>query len=120
MSEPPARRARAAVFGLALALIAVFVAWHCARFSAPTAALISSLGAAPWLALAPRLARGSADAHLLGLLLTTPYLGYALMEVLANPGARPFAAATLFIAFALAVALVAGLRLSRRAAAERP
>jgi len=39
------------------------------------------------------------------------------MEVVANPGARVYAATTLLTAFALAVALVAFLRVSRRTAA---
>ncbi len=117
-------RARAATRAVALgalaALLAVFIAWHVARFSAATAGLACGLGVAPWLALAPGLWRGDPKRLTVGLLLTTPYLGYGLMEVLANPGARGFAAATVLLAFALAVALAAALRVSRPAAAARP
>ena len=45
-------------------------------------------------------------------LLTAPYLGYGLMEVLANPGARLYAGALVLVAFATFVALLASLRLS--------
>jgi hypothetical protein len=45
--------------------------------------------------------------------LTTPYLAYGMMEALANPGARMFAAALLMASFLLAVSLVASLRVSR-------
>ena len=51
-------------------------------------------------------------------LLTLPYLAYGLMETLANPGARAFAGTTVFVAFALFVALIAFLRVSRPRAPE--
>ena len=72
---------------------------------------------APWLLALRPLVRGRPDAYLGALLLTTPYLGYGLMELVANPGARAMAAATVFVSFALAVGFTACLRLSRRAAA---
>ena len=109
--------ARALVLGLAAALLGLFVLWHVTRFSAPTALLACTLAVVPWLLMIPAFRRGAPDAYLGALLLTTPYLGYALMEVLANPGARPFAAASVFASFALAVVLVAALRISRRRAA---
>jgi uncharacterized membrane protein len=107
------RRARLAVGGGVLALCLVFVAWHATRFSARTALLAATLGVVPWLALARGLGRASPRSAMAGLLLTTPFIGYGLMEVLANPGARPWAAATVFVGFALAVTLVALLRLTR-------
>ena len=119
-SVPSARAlvaVRALVLALTVALLGIFVLWHVIRFSAPTALLASTLGVVPWLLTIPAFRRGTPNVYLGALLLTTPYLGYALMEILANPGARTFAAATLFVSFALAVVLVAALRISRRRAA---
>jgi phosphoglycerol transferase MdoB-like AlkP superfamily enzyme len=107
--------ARAVVAGLVVLLCALFVLWHAARFSAPTALLAGALGVAPWLAIGPSLWRGRRQA--VATLLTAPYLGYGLMELLANPGARPWAAALVLSACALFVALIASLRLNRRSAA---
>jgi uncharacterized membrane protein len=111
------RAARNAVTVLIVALCAVFVLWHAARFSAPTAALAAALGVAPWLAIGPSLWRGDRARHSAAALLTAPYLGYGLMELLANPGARLYAAALALLAFAVCVALIAFLRLSRPSAA---
>jgi uncharacterized membrane protein len=47
-------------------------------------------------------------------LAVAPYLALALMEVLANPAARIWAATCLLIAFALFVSLIAYLRATRR------
>jgi hypothetical protein len=105
--------ARTLAFVLLLALLAVFVSWHGARFSPRTALVASALGVAPWLLAARALWRGGRDSYLAALLLTTPYLCYGLMEVLANPGARGYAGATVGLAFALAIALVACLRVNR-------
>jgi uncharacterized membrane protein len=109
------RTARAVVAGLVVLLCALFVLWHAVRFSAPTAALAGVLGVAPWLAVGPGLWRGRHEA--VATLLPAPYLGYGLMELLANPGARAWAAAVVLAACALFVALIAALRLSRRSAA---
>jgi len=107
------RAARAATLALAGLLCALFVRWHAARHGAPTAALAAVLGVAPWLALAPGLWRGDRRRYLAATLLTTPYLGYGLMEVLANPGARAYAGALVLLAFAVFIAALAFLRLSR-------
>jgi uncharacterized membrane protein len=118
LAAAPATRAFALARALALSLVAalclLFAAWHVARFSPTTAGIACLVGIAPWLLLCPGLVRARPRSFLAALLLTTPYLGYGLMEVLANPGARHFATATVFTAFALAVTLVACLRLSRR------
>jgi uncharacterized membrane protein len=122
MSSARSPRALARTLALALlaALLTLFVVWHAARFSARTALLAGTLAVLPWLPVIPGLYRRRAKTQVLALLLTTPYLGYGLMEVLANPGARVYAAATVFLAFALALALVANLRLNRPAAAIPP
>ena len=110
-------RARAVAFALLALLLALFIVWHLRHYSAPTAALATALAVAPWLLARRALGRGRPDAYLGALMLTTPYLGYALMELVANPGARGVAGASVFVSFALAVAFTACLRLSRRAAA---
>ncbi len=115
---PVLRTARNVVAALVVMLCALFVLWHAARFSTPTAALAGALGVAPWLAIGPSLWRGRRQAA--ATLLTAPYLGYGLMELLANPGARPWAASLVLAAGALFVALIASLRLSRRSAAAPP
>lgn len=102
------------------ALLISLAIWHALRFSARTAVLACALALLPWLPLLPGLWRAHRNSQALGLLLTTPYLTYGLMEVLANPGARPLAAATVLLAFAAAVAYAACLRLSRAAAATPP
>jgi uncharacterized membrane protein len=51
-------------------------------------------------------------ACVLGTLLVAPYLAYSIMEALANPGARPFAIATLGAASLLFLSLIAWLRVS--------
>jgi uncharacterized membrane protein len=113
VTAPALSTARNAVAGLIGLLCALFVTWHAARYSAATAALACTLGVAPWLALGPSLWRGDRRSHVAATLLTAPYLGYGLMEVLANPGARVYAGALVLLAFALFVALLAFLRLSR-------
>lgn len=116
----PARTRRAArnvVVALAGLLCTVFVLWHAARYSAPTAAFAAALGLIPWLAVAPGLWRGDRRRYVAALLITAPYLGYGLMEVLANPGARGYAGAVVLLAFAQSAALIAFLRFSRPATA---
>jgi len=112
-----ARRARALVLALLALLLGIFVTWHLKRFSRGTALIACALAVLPWLPLLGGLWSGRRRACLGGMLLTTPYIGYGLMEVIANPGARRYAAALVFVGFALAVALVALARLSRPAAA---
>jgi uncharacterized membrane protein len=117
-AAPPTLRAAGGAVAILISLLcALFVAWHGARYSTPTATLAGALGVAPWLAIAPGLWRGDRRRYLVATLLTVPYLAYGLMEVLANPGARRYAGALVLLAFALFVALLAFLRLSRPATA---
>ena len=111
------RATRDAIAALVVLLCGLFVLWHAARYSAPTAILACVLGVTPWLLVGPGLWRGDRQRHIAATLLTVPYVGYGLMEVLANPGVRVYAGALVLLAFALFVALLARLRLSRRSAA---
>ena len=115
-----ARRAQLAVALFESLLVADFVLWHPRRFSAPTAVLAIALGVLPWALMAPALWRGDRRRHVWATLLTAPYLGYGLMDVIANPGARTYAGALVLLACALFVALVAFLRLSRARAPAPP
>lgn len=108
-----ARRARSLVFALVAALCAVLIAWHAVRFTPKTATFVLAVALVPWLLPLRGLLAGDRRTYAATTLLTLPYLAYGLMEVLANPGARVYAGATVFLAFALFVALVAYLRLSR-------
>jgi uncharacterized membrane protein len=110
---PPAVLVRRTVLVLVALLCAVFTAWHVARFSPRTAAFVIVLGVAPWLGPLRGLLRADRRTYAATTLLTLPYLAYGLMESLANPGARAFAGTTIFVAFALFVALIAFLRVSR-------
>jgi uncharacterized membrane protein len=94
-------------------LLAELATWVFLRYRPGTAALLFGVGAAPWLLLLPRLARGDRRATLWAVLLTSPYLAYGLMEILANPGAKAWAAGAVFLSFALFVAAIGHLRLSR-------
>lgn len=111
--SPAAVSARRAVLACEALLVLDFCAWHATRFSAATAALIVCLGVLPWISIAPSLWRGDRRRHAWATLLTAPYLAYGMMEMLANAGARAFAAGLVLSAFALFVALTAFLRLSR-------
>lgn len=107
-ADPPRR---AALVLLAL-LVTLLVAWHCARYSTGAALIASAALVLPWLALAPGLFAPRRRSYQAAAILTAPYLAYGLMEVLANPGARAYAGASVLVAFALFVALVHALRAS--------
>jgi uncharacterized membrane protein len=94
-------------------LVLELAAWAFLRYRPATAALLFVVGASPWLLLLPRLARGDRRSTLWAILLTSPYLAYGLMEMLANPGAKLLAAGQVLLAFALFVVAIAHLRLSR-------
>lgn len=115
MTDAPSavRGARGLVIALVGALCAVLVAWHVERFTPRTATFVLALALVPWLLPLRGLLAGNRRTYAATTLLTLPYLAYGLMEVLANPGARIYAGVTVFLAFALFVALVAYLRISR-------
>jgi uncharacterized membrane protein len=107
--------ARTLVLVPLVALLAVLASWHALRLSAGTAVLATALCTAPWLLLLPGLLARRATARGLAILLTLPYLAYAVMELLANPAVHGFATATLALALALFVALAMTFRQNRAA-----
>jgi uncharacterized membrane protein len=113
MLPPHAAGARRLVLALVAALIGTLVAWHAAHFSPRTAALILAIALLPWVWPLRGLVHGNRRTYAASTLLVLPYLAYGVTEVLANPGARAYAGTTVFLSFALFVALVAFLRVSR-------
>jgi uncharacterized membrane protein len=99
--------------GVTALLVLELAAWAFLRYRPSTAVLLFVVGASPWLLLLPRLARGDRRSTLWAVLLTSPYLAYGLMEMLANPGAKLLAGGQVLLAFSLFVAAIAHLRLSR-------
>lgn len=97
----------------AMLLVAEMGLWVALRFRPQTALLLFVPSALPWLLLLPGLWRGSGRSALWAVLLTAPYLAWGLMEVLANPGAKFYAAGQVLLAFAIFVAAIAHLRITR-------
>lgn len=99
--------------GLTLLLVAVVGGWilssglHAAQWA------LAAIATAPLWMCVPALRAGRRRICALMTLLIVPYLVWALTEAVANPAARAWAAATLFVAFALFVCLIAFLRVSR-------
>ncbi len=106
-------RSRRVLSGLVLGLMVEIVLWACLRYRPATAGLLSLGAVMPWCVLLPGLWRGQRRQALWAILLTSPYLAYGLMELLANPGVRMLAAAEVLLAFAVFVAAVAHLRITR-------
>ena len=104
---------RRVLSGLVLGLIAEIVLWAYLRYRPFTAGLLSLTAVLPWCVLLPGLWRGLRRAALWSILLTSPYLAYGLMEMLANPGARILAAAQVLLSFAVFAAAIAHLRVTR-------
>ncbi|MEI6458654.1 MAG: DUF2069 domain-containing protein [Pseudomonadota bacterium] len=109
------RRSAQVLASIAALLVTELGTWAFLRYRPATAALMFCVGALPWLLLLPRLVRGDRRGALWAVLLTSPYIAYGLMEMLANPGARLWAALQVLLAFAVFVASIAHLRLSRPA-----
>ncbi|HUO96919.1 MAG TPA: DUF2069 domain-containing protein [Steroidobacteraceae bacterium] len=111
------RAARAVVAALVALLCFDYLGWHLTRLSPPAASLACVVGLAPWICVAPSLWRGERRRYAIATLLTAPYLGYGVMEFLANRGARTWALGLALLSIVLFVALIGYLRLSRPAAA---
>jgi uncharacterized membrane protein len=93
-------------------LVVTLTLWHSLRLQPVGAALAIVFTVGPWLVLWPAVWRGNRRAHVLAAILAAPTLAYALMELLANPGAHTLAGTTLFAAFAVFIGATAWLRLS--------
>ena len=108
-----ARHIRLGVLAGVAMLIAGIVIW-CLEggLSAATMVLAALLTSPLWLAL-PGLHRGTRRTYAWTSLALAFYLVLALMETVANPFARLWAALGLFVTFAVFVLLIAYLRLSR-------
>lgn len=107
-----AAAARRVVLGSWVLLALLMIAWHASRLT-PAAAVIAILITAVPLALPLRgLSKGVRRTYRWAPLLLAPYMAYGLMEWIANPGARPFALATLVTTFVAFASIVAWLRAS--------
>lgn len=103
--------ARLTVLALLAALAASLLAWQ--RSSLASGSLLPLLWIAPLLLPLPGLVRGQRYTYAWSTLLMIGYVALALTEIIAAPHARAASAAILFISFALFVAMVAYLRLTR-------
>lgn len=110
MMARPAPSALTVAAGLVLCLIVCLGAWHFVRFSTGAALIALVILVPPWLAVLPGILAGQRRVLQGSAFLVTPYLAYGLTEVLANPGARAFAGATVLVAFAVFVAVVHALK----------
>ena len=106
-----ARRARRVVLSLLVALACCVLLWQ--RASLLRGSIVPLLWLVPLLPALPGLVRGKRYTYAWSTLVITGYIALALTEVVANPFDRLASAAMLFTAFAVFVALVAYLRLSR-------
>jgi uncharacterized membrane protein len=106
-------RSRQVLCGLVIGLLMEIVLWACLRYRPSTAGMLALGAIAPWCFLLPGLWRGERRPALWAILLTSPYLGYGLMEILANPGARVLASAQVLLSFAVFAAAIAHLRITR-------
>jgi uncharacterized membrane protein len=106
-------RVRGVVIALTLLLILLVFAWTVSPDVALGRVPFAVLATAPlWLCL-PKLRAGHRRTYAWLTLILVPYLVLSMTEAIANPGARAWAGATLFAAFALFVGLIGFLRVSR-------
>ncbi|PZN29027.1 MAG: DUF2069 domain-containing protein [Proteobacteria bacterium] len=112
-AQPAARRARSVTLALHFGLMAVVVLWQLAQ--APTAGhltLAAVLTLPLWLPIRG-LWRGVRRTYAWATLCVIPYFVLGITEVIANPGARIWAALCLLLALLLFAMLVAYLRITR-------
>jgi uncharacterized membrane protein len=106
-------RSKQVLCGLVIGLMMEIILWAWLRYRPSTAGMLALGAVAPWCLLLPGLWRGQRRPALWAVLLTSPYLGYGLMEMLANPGARMLASVQVFLSFAVFAAAIAYLRMTR-------
>ncbi len=107
----PARLARGIVLGLVVALACCLSFWQRAHLA--QGHWFALLWLAPLLAPLPGLIRGTRYTYGWATLLVVGYIALALTEIVADPRSRAISTAILFVSFALFVAMVAYLRLTR-------
>lgn len=95
------------------ALIVVLLAWNLWSGISPLRIGIAIAITLPLIAFLPALSRDRRRGYAALTLCLVPYLVGALTELVANPGARAWAAITLLLAFALFVMAIVFLRLTR-------
>jgi uncharacterized membrane protein len=94
--------------------MAVVVLLIARQASSPlSAAMLAMFLLVPLLMPLPGVWRSRRRTYAWATLCLTPHFIFALMELVANPGLRPLAAAMLLVGTGLAIALVAYLRLTR-------
>lgn len=123
MSPPDLeRRLRAGVIAAFAALLALSAAslYRALPGDGAVPLTIALLLAAPLLLPLPGLARGKRRTGVWSLFLVAPYLALGLTEVVSNPLARGLATGVIVTAFATSIALVAWLRVARRAGCVQP
>jgi uncharacterized membrane protein len=110
-----ADRARTAALLMLGALAAVALTATLREAASPVSlGLLALFLLVPLLLPLPGLLQGRRRTYAWCTLCLTPHLVYALTEVVANPAVRPLALAMIALVFALTVALVAYLRLTRK------
>ena len=113
MSTLTATSTRKAVLALTSALISVVLAWCLSSGVSPLRLGVAAAVTLPLIAFLPALARDRRRAFAALTLCMVAYLVGALTELVANPSVRIWAAMTLILAFALFVAAIVYLRLTR-------
>lgn len=104
-------RVRAIVLLLVAALAVLLMLWQ--RDSLASGSLLALLWLVPLLPALPGIVNGKRYTYAWSTLLVTGYVALALTEIVANAAQRGIATLMLLVAFALFVALVAFLRVSR-------
>jgi uncharacterized membrane protein len=104
-------RVRAIVLLLIATLAALLLLWR--RESLAAGSLLELLWLAPLLPALPGIVRGKRYTYAWSTLLVTGYVALALTEIVANAPQRGVATLMLLVAFALFIALVAYLRVTR-------
>lgn len=101
-----------------VALIVVLLGWTLSTGMSPFRLGFAAVVTLPLLVFLPALVRSRRRGYAALTLCLVPYLVGALTELVANPGARTWAATTLLLAFALFVMAIVFLRLTRSVASD--
>ncbi len=107
---------RSASVAAIVALIVVLLAWSLSTGTSSIRLGFAAVITLPLVAFLPALVRSRRRGYAALTLCLVPYLVGALTELVANPGARTWAAVTLLLAFTLFVLAIVFLRLTRSVA----